>query len=277
MRKRWFDLFPELAPELRGILSADDGAGDGEGGGDAGAGEGEGDNGDGPDKLKSALERERQRSAEQRRLAGQLKAQLEELKKSADPEVIRAAEARAREAEEKAREAERLQSEVARKAREDAEKTYAEQIKPILARAEAAERALMETRKRHALESAFYANGGKPGTDEDGSTFFDGFYAIKGHDFALDSEGRLYVINAKGEAVMDSESEKRLPLNKYLEYVKEKTVAAAFFQATQGAGSGGLGARSAGGRVNPQSAEWQGLSAAAKLAAVFGGPPGRRQ
>lgn len=276
MAKRLVEMFPELAPELRGILSADDGAGEGEGGGDAGTGEGEGDSGEGSDKLKSALERERQRSAEQRRLAGQLKAQLEELKKSADPEVIRAAEARAREAEEKARDAERMQAEAARKAREEAETTYSQQLQQAVSRAEMAERALGEARRRHALESAFYANGGRTGTGEDGVTYFDAFYSLKANDFALDDDGRPYVVNAKGEAVIDTESGKRIKLETHFDTLKEKTVAAAFFQATQGAGSGGLGARSAGGRVNPQSADFQSLSPAAKIAAVFGTVPGRK-
>lgn len=277
MAKRLNERFPELAPELRGILSADDGAGEGEGGGDAAGGDGEADGGDGADKLKSALERERQRSAEQRRLAGQLKAQLEELKKSADPEVIRAAEARAREAEEKARDAERMQSEAARRAREEAESTYSQQLQQAVSRAEMAERALGEARRRHALESAFYANGGRTGTGEDGVTYFDAFYSLKANDFALDDDGRPYVVNAKGEAVIDTESGKRIKLETHFDTLKERTVAAAFFQATQGAGSGGAGGRSSGSRVNPQSADWQGMSASAKLAAVFGGPPAKRR
>lgn len=176
----------------------------------------------------------------------------------------------------KAREADRMKEEAARKAREEAESTYSVQLQQAVSRAEQAERQLAETRKRHALESAFYANEGKPDAGEDGITHFEAFYDIKGRDFALDADGNLYVVNAKGEAVVDTESGKRITIKAYMETLRDKTVAGAHFKPSQGAGSGGAASRSGNGRINPQGADFQSMSAAAKLQAVFGTVPGRR-
>jgi hypothetical protein len=277
MRKRLIELFPELAPSLRGILSADDGASEGDGGGADPAAGGEGDGGEGPDKLKAALERERQRAAEQRRLAGQLKAQLEELKKNADPEAIRAAEARAREAEEKARDADRLREEAARKAREEAESTYSVQLQQAVSRAEQAERQLAEREKRYALESAFYASEGRQGVGARGLTFFELFYRANGEAFAVDpKDGQIYPVDENGTWVQDDETGKRMDCKKFMAALRDDDVNGSLFKPSQGAGSGGAASRSGNGRINPQGADFQSMSAAAKLQAVFGTLPARR-
>jgi hypothetical protein len=122
-----------------------------------------------------------------------------------------------------------------RKARQDAE-----------AKAEAERQQRLEFAKRTELSSAFYANDGRDGQDDEGTTYFDLFMKARGDvrtKYDPDT-GKTYVIDKEG-AIVNGEDGKPLSLAAWMTQLADTNpIIGSLFKPRSGSGGGGLqGAR----------------------------------
>lgn len=172
-----------------------------------------------PDKYREMIEQneETKRQAREREL--ELQRQKHETEAEFQTRLIEA---------EKQRDSER-------KAREDAE-----------AKAEAERQQRLEFAKRTELSSAFYANDGRDGQDDEGTTYFDLFMKARGDvrtKYDPDT-GKTYVIDKEG-AIVNGEDGKPLSLAAWMTQLADTNpIIGSLFKPRGGSGGGGLqGAR----------------------------------
>lgn len=169
----------------------------------------------------------------------------------------------------------KLQEEAAIAAREKAaadertsliEEKYGAQAAEAAKKAEAANRELLEFRKRYALEKEFYAAGGR--TDSaDGVSFFDMFFQQIGTSFRLESNGTVTVVDSAGDPILDNDSGKRVNPVDYLTQFKNHQVYGTFFKGSKGSGAGiGFSGTDAVGTID----DWDSLSTEEKFLRAFG-------
>jgi hypothetical protein len=146
------------------------------------------------------------------------------------------------------------------------EEKYGSQAAEAVKKAEAANRELLEFRKRYALEKEFYAAGGR--TDSaDGVSFFDMFVNQIGQSFRLETNGTVTVVDGAGDPVLDSDSGKRVSPVDYLANFKSHPVYGTFFKGNKGSGAGiGFSGTDANGVID----DWNELSTEEKFLRAFG-------
>ena len=127
------------------------------------------------------------------------------------------------------------------------ETKYSSQAQEAIARAEAADKALLAYKKRYALEKVFNAAGGR--IDATGGTsFFDMLADQVGGSFRQEADGSLTVVDAAGDPVMDKETGLRITPEEHMASYKKDPVFGTFFQGVKGAGAGiGFSGTDAGG------------------------------
>jgi len=103
--------------------------------------------------------------------------------------------------------------------------------------AEAAQRELLDFRKRYSLEKVFFSVGGR--TDSaDGVSFFDMLANQIGNHFRLETDGGITVVDSAGDPVLDKESGKRINPEDYLASFKTHPIYGTFFKGAKGSGAG---------------------------------------
>lgn len=96
---------------------------------------------------------------------------------------------------------------------------------------------MMEFKKRAALEKVFFSAGGK--TDmQDGTSFFDLLADKIGHNFRLETNGTVTVVDAQGDPVLDKESGRRIDPTEFIKSYKTHPIYGTFFKGVKGAGAG---------------------------------------
>lgn len=276
MKNRFFDQLSSVADEWlsRGWLSVEPG-GDGEGGGGtptpsspaptpapaptpttAPSSADDNDETALGDAGKRALDRIRAEKDEIKRQLAEAKAQLEDMKPYIPPdkykEMLDKYEATQREARERELELQKQKSkteeefqarlievnnqrDAERKAREDAE-----------ARASVERDQRLKFAKRTILSAAFYANGGREGQDDEGTTFLDLFMNARGDARTEydETDGQVYVIDKEGKRVLSADGKPK-PLGEWMKDLADTNpIVGGLFAPRGGSGSGGLqGAR----------------------------------
>ena len=207
------------------------GEGGGEGGGDQSPPEGMIPKGE-VDNLLRALRAEREsRKTYEKELAEQKRA-LEKFKEI-NPEEYRRLQEEAAIAERERQAAEERTALL--------EEKYGAQARAAKQEAEAHQKALLEYRKRYALEKVFLQANGRPDA-VDGVSFFDMMADRVGDQFRLEGNGTVTVVDKNGDPVLDSETGKRIDPSEYLSQYKEHPIYGTFFRGSKGSGAGlGLG------------------------------------
>lgn len=117
------------------------------------------------------------------------------------------------------------------------EEKYGSQAAEANKKTEAAQRELLEFRKRYALEKVFFSAGGR--TDSaDGVSFFDMLFNQIGTRFRLESNGSVTVIDSSGDPVLDTDSGRRINPEDYLSTLKTHPIYGTFFKGNKGSGAG---------------------------------------
>ena len=117
------------------------------------------------------------------------------------------------------------------------EEKYGSQAAEAAKRAEAAQRELLDFRKRYSLEKVFFSVGGR--TDSaDGVSFFDMLANQIGNHFRLETDGGITVVDSAGDPVLDKESGKRINPEDYLASFKTHPIYGTFFKGAKGSGAG---------------------------------------
>lgn len=208
------------------------------------------------DAGKRALDRIRAEKDEIKRQLAEAKAQLEEMKPYIPPDKYKEMLDKYEETQRKARERElelqqerskteeefqtRLievnnQRDAERKAREDAE-----------ARASAERDQRLKFAKRTILSAAFYANRGREGQDDEGTTFLDLFMNARGDARTEydETDGQVYVIDKEGKRVLSADGKPKQLGEWMKELADTNPIISGLFGPRGGSGSGGLqGAR----------------------------------
>jgi hypothetical protein len=208
------------------------------------------------DAGKRALDRIRAEKDEIKRQLAEAKAQLEDMKPYIPPdkykEMLDKYEATQREARERELELQKQKSkteeefqtrlievnnqrDAERRAREDAE-----------ARASAERDQRLKFAKRTILSAAFYANGGREGQDDEGTTFLDLFMNARGDARTEydETDGQVYVVDKEGKRVLSADG-KPQTLGEWMKDLADTNpIVGGLFAPRGGSGSGGLqGAR----------------------------------
>lgn len=190
------------------------------------------------ERLKHALDRERK----ERKAAASRAAQLEAQLKQADqinPQVIQEAIARAQQEEEKRR---LIEEQTGIRLRE-LEGKYQEQLTKVTRDLQAAKEAAEREAVRVLAEKAFLAaKGSTDASSVDGKTPFDYIWLAFNDRFRADKQG-LYLVDADGDPVIDEETGKRLPPNKWFQKLRQDPVHGLHFQPEYGSGSGARSGR----------------------------------
>jgi hypothetical protein len=122
-------------------------------------------------------------------------------------------------------------------AQEALEEKYKGVAAEAVGKAEKAERALEEFKKRSALEKLFFAAGGR--TDAaDGVSFFDMLASQIAGNFRQEPDGSLTVIDVQGDPILDPESGKRINPEDFVSGYKTHKIYGTFFKGAKGAGAG---------------------------------------
>lgn len=180
------------------------------------------------ENLKRALKAEREARKQHEREAKERAQQLERFAEI-NPDEYQALQAEAAKAAQ-------LQAQFG-EAREAIEAKYSRQAEEAAMKAQAAEQALAEYRKKYALEKIFYAAGGR--TDSaDGVSFIDLMAAQIGNRFRQEADGSLTVVDAQGDPVLDKESGKRISPEDFIASYKNHAIYGTFFKGTKGSGAG---------------------------------------
>jgi len=140
----------------------------------------------------------------------------------------------------------KLQEEVSRaaqmqaeygEAKEAIELKYTRQAEEYASKANQAEQALADYKKKYALEKVFFAAGGR--TDAaDGVSFFDMLSSQIGNNFRQEADGSLIVVDSQGDPVLDKESGKRIDPQEYITSFKVHPIYGTFFKGAKGSGAG---------------------------------------
>lgn len=190
------------------------------------------------DRLKHALDRERK----ERKAAAARAAQLEAQIKQADqlnPQLVQEAIARAQQEEEKRR----LIEEQTGVRLKELESKYAEQLTKVTRDLQAAKEAAEREAVRVLAEKAFLsAKGSTEASSVDGKTPFDYIWLAFNDRFRADKQG-LYLVDTDGDPVIDEDTGKRLPPNKWFQKLRQDPVHGLHFQPEYGSGSGARGGR----------------------------------
>jgi hypothetical protein len=187
----------------------------------------------GDDGRAKALAAERQRAAELEKETKALRAQLKELGRQVDPQVIAEAQKRADDAE---RMREVAEAE-ARNRASAAEQKFNAQVTELKASLEAQVQAAQRDALRIKVEREFLANEGRTEAGKDGTTHFQYLWQVYGSQFAEDQNG-LYLVDADGTPRLDPETKKRLTPAEYFAQLRDDPVAGAHFRPRYGTGGG---------------------------------------
>lgn len=223
-----------------------------------------GDPGD-VEKVLEALRKERQDRKQAEAERSRLAAQLQELQSGGqvDPRAFEEAQRRAQDAERERLAAEARIEEVRREAEGKFSGTL-QQITEELKR-ERAERQRQAV--RFAARDVFLAAEGRTDASSiDGKTAFDYFWSQFGERFSADDKG-LYVADADGDPMLDSETGKRLDPVKWLQTLRDDPLHGMHFKGQYGSGGGSRGSRD--GRALP-GVDLSTMSTEAKFHAAFG-------
>jgi hypothetical protein len=187
----------------------------------------------GDDGRARALAAERQRAADLEKETKALRAQLKELGRQVDPQVIAEAQRRADDAE-RLREVAEAEARNRAQALEQKHNKVVDELKAAMeARALAAERAALRIK----AEREFLASEGRPEAGNDGRTHFDYLWDSHGAKFAEDQNG-LYLVDADGTPRLDPETKKRLTPAEYFAQLRDDSVAGVHFRPRFGTGGG---------------------------------------
>lgn len=187
----------------------------------------------GEDGRARALAAERQRAAELEKETKALRAQLKELGRQVDPQVIADAQKRADDAE---RMRELAEAEARNKA-SALEQKYNQQVDQLRTSLEAQVQAAQRAALRIKAEREFLANEGRTEAGKDGRTHFDHLWDSYGAQFAEDQNG-LYLVDADGTPRLDPETKKRLTPAEYFAKLRDDPVAGVHFRPRYGTGGG---------------------------------------
>lgn len=190
------------------------------------------------ERLKKALEAERNLNRQNAARAKQLETQLKEIGQ-VNPQLLSEAQARAEAAEHQRQ----LLEQQINNVREDAQRKYQEQLDKLTAelksKASAAEREALRVK----AEREFLASKGLTDASEiDGRTPFDYIWQLFGAQYAEDKNG-LYVADADGSPALDPETGARITLRQHFDRLRKDPVHGMHFQPEYGAGSGGRAGR----------------------------------
>ena len=117
------------------------------------------------------------------------------------------------------------------------EEKYGSQAAEAAKRAEEAHKQLSEFQKRYHLEKIFFSAGGR--TDSaDGVSFFDMLANQIGHQFRLESDGSITVVDSAGDPILDKESGKRINPEDFIGMYKTHPIYGTFFKGVKGSGAG---------------------------------------
>ena len=190
------------------------------------------------ERLKHALERERKERKQAAARAAQLEAQIKQADQI-NPQVIQEAIARAQQEEEKRR---LIEEQTGIRLRE-LEGKYQEQLTKVTRDLQAAKEAAEREAVRVLAEKAFLAaKGSTDASSVDGKTPFDYIWLAFNDRFRADKQG-LYLVDADGDPVIDEETGKRLPPNKWFQKLRQDPVHGLHFQPEYGSGSGARSGR----------------------------------
>jgi hypothetical protein len=211
-----------------------DSGGGGDGGGDGGLGEG------GVSALTKLRTENKDLQAKIKDMDA-LKQQLQQLENMVDPKVYADAKTRAETAEQRVRE----QDAALRLREKELEEEFGSKLSAATAKADTAEAALNNLRRRSMAEKSWVLAGGAMDANAAGETPFDAFWNSKGRFMDLDSEtGSLFVLADDLKTPRLGEDGKRMDTRAWIEGFKEDPVYTYMFNASRGAGSGAHGARS---------------------------------
>jgi hypothetical protein len=191
------------------------------------------DSGDKGQEELRALVAERRRAADLEKETKALRAQLRELGRQVDPQVIADAQKRADDAE-RMREVAEAEARNRAQALEQKYNTEVDKLKADLeARAKAAERNALRVK----AEREFLANEGRTEAGKDGRTHFDSVWDSHGSQFAEDQSG-TYLLEPDGTPRLDPETKKRLTIAEYFAQLRDDPVAGVHFRPRYGTGGG---------------------------------------
>lgn len=199
--------------------------------------------GDDIERLKGALQKERERARAEEAARKQLEAQLKEVG-SVDPKLLDDARQRAREAEQQRQ---MIEQQTALRLAEQ-EKKYQEQLARITGELQQQKTAAEREALRIKTEREFLAAKGLVEASAiDGRTPFDYIWQLYGNQFAEDRNG-LYLVDADGSPRLDEETGKRISPSDFFAKLRKDPVHGMHFQPEYGSGSGARGGRD--GRVS---------------------------
>lgn len=195
------------------------------------------------DRLKHALQRERELNRANAAKAAQLEAQLKEVGQ-VNPKLVEEAIAKAQAAEQQRQ---LVEQQTALRLQEQ-ERKFQEQLAKVTGEMQSAKAIAEREALRVKTEREFLAaKGATDASSIDGRTPFDYIWQVFGSSFAEDKNG-LYIVDRDGDPVMDDETGKRLTPREYFARLRKDPVHGMHFQPEYGSGSGARGGRD--GRVS---------------------------
>lgn len=216
------------------------------------------------ERVLEALRKERQRAKQAEAERAALATQLQELQNGGrvDPKAFEEAQRRAELAERERKAAEERLEQV----RRETEGKFSGTVEDLTKQLQAERQEKQRQAVKFAARDAFLAADGRTDAGSDGVTAFDYFWSQFGTRFGSDEKG-LYVADADGDPMLDSETGKRLDPNKWLSTLRDDPLHGMHFKGQYGSGGGSRSNRD--GRAIP-GVDIASLSTDAKFKAAFG-------
>mgnify|MGYP002507815535 CR=1 FL=1 len=215
-------------------------------------------------RAMEALRKERQRAKEAEAERSALALQLQELQSGGrvDPKLFDEAQRRAELAERERKAAEERLEQV----RRETEGKFSGTVQELTEQLNKERQDKQRQAVKFSARDAFMAADGRTDAGSDGVTAFDYFWSQFGSRFGSDEKG-LYVADADGDPMLDSETGKRLDPNKWLSQLRDDPLHGMHFKGQYGSGGGSRSNRD--GRAIP-GVDIGSLSTDAKFKAAFG-------
>lgn len=206
--------------------------------------------------LKTALQSERQRASQ---LEKQFKA-LQETFRDVDPKKYQELQQLQLQAEELNQREAKLKSEL--------EADFQKRLVSEQQKTQALQTQLLDLQKRISAEKAYQAANGRSGGSDDGTTFFDAFYATIGGQIRLNDKGQPEVIDAAGARRYSSKNgSEPMGLAEFFSSLIQHPVYAHYFAPTNNGKGGGMPPNGAngGGKLPPS---YEGMSRSERITAA---------
>jgi hypothetical protein len=193
-----------------------------------------------------------------------LERELSAVKSQLSPEAARQMEERIKAAEDAAR---RAEEEASTKAK-SLQSKYEKELQAKASELERERESGKQFKLRIEGERIFKGAEGLEGVANDGSSFFDYFWATHQKNFTFDDNGSLMVVDGQGDPILDDESGKRISPVEFVKRLHTDPVHGHLFKPAFGTGSGG---RSVMGGRTVTGADIRSLPKSEKFRVAFGG------